>query len=580
MKKIFVFALAAVMTIGAMAQSSEVVDIKGLKDAYKDYFMIGVAVNPRNISRAEDIELICREFNSMTAENDMKPGSVCHGPGQYNWTGADRIANFAREHGIKLRGHCLMWHNQMADWMFYEDQPAKGKQSAAKGKQPNAERKFVTKEVLYERMREHIHTVVNRYKDVVYAWDVFNEAIADGGEDPMRNSKFYQIVGSDEFIGKAFEFAHEADPKAILFYNDYNECNPQKRDRIYNMIKHLQSEGYPINGIGMQGHYNIYSPSEDEMEQAVSKYSELVDHIHITELDIRVNHEMGGQLRMNKNEGEIVSAEQRMLQELQYDRLFRVLRRHKDKIDCVTFWNLCDRDSWVGVNNYPLLFDKDMKRKHVYHVVRDFDPNIDNAVIKEDFQPSSTCQPGQQYPQVNSQGYVRFRVVAPQARTVTASAGHGGAMRGTYLTKQQDGSFVGTTMTPEDPGFHYYTMTIDGARVVDPGTNFYYGGCSWQAGVEVPTNADRDFYAMRNDIEHGQTSLVYFPSKVEGEQMRPAYVYLPAEYMKNPKKRYPVLYLQHGWGENEVSENFDYTNYTTSTPLSTPTKRSNGQYVT
>lgn len=373
MKKILVFASAVMMSIGAMAQSSSTVaqnggadDLRGLKDAYKDYFMIGVGVSQRNISRPEDIELIQREFNSMTAENDMKPGSVCHGPGRYNWAGADRIANFAREHGIKLRGHCLMWHNQMADWMFYESQQVNESTSQ------QAERKFVSKEVLYQRMREHIHTIVGRYKDVVYAWDVFNEAIADGGEDPMRNSKFYQIVGSDEFIGKAFEFAHEADPDAILFYNDYNECSPQKRDRICNMIEHLQSQGYPITGIGMQGHYNIYGPSEEEMEEAVIAYSQLVDHIHVTELDIRVNHQMGGQLRMDKNEGEVVSAEQKRLQQEQYERLFRVLRRHSDVIDCVTFWNVSDRDSWVGVDNYPLLFDKDTKRKPVYYQVRDF----------------------------------------------------------------------------------------------------------------------------------------------------------------------------------------------------------------
>ena len=256
---------------------------------------------------------------------------------------------------------------------------------------------------------------------------------------------------------------------------------------------------------------------------------------------------------MDCNEGQVVTQEQKQMQEAQYDRFFRVLRRHKDKVDCVTFWNVSDRDSWVGTNNYPLLFDKDLKKKNVYRVVRDFDPSIDHAVIKEDFRPSETCQPGQEYPQVNSQGYVRFRVNAPGAKVVTASAGHGGAMRGTFLKKQDDGSFVGTTMTPEDPGFHYYTLTIDGARVVDPGTNFYYGGTSWQSGVEVPTNADKDFYAMRTDVEHGNLSLVYFPSKVDGEQMRPAYVYTPAEYGRNPNKRYPVLYLQHGWGENETS---------------------------
>ncbi len=622
MRKFFALALClSMMATGAMAQRQQRQnDTKTLKEAYKDYFMIGVAVNGRNISNPDEAAIVKTEYNSMTAENDMKPGEISKGPDNYDWTRADRIANFARENGIKLRGHNLMWHSQMATWMFYEEPTAEEKAAAEKaakkaakeaekaakkaakknkngettaqaqnnpfggqgfpqgfgqgGQRPQgfgqggqrqggqrqgqfggqqAQRKLVSKEVLYERMREHIHKVVSRYKDVVYCWDVFNEAIADGGNQDLRNSTFFQIVGNNEFIGKAFEFAREADPNCLLFYNDYNECNPQKRDRIYNLVKDLKSKGYPIDGIGMQGHYNIYGPSEDEMEAAVAKYSEIVDHIHVTELDIRVNEQMGGQLNMDRNEGQVVTDEQKRLQEAQYDRLFRVLRRHKDKVDCVTFWNVSDKDSCVGTTNHPLLFDKDLKKKNVYYVVRDFDASIDNAVILEDFKPSETCQPGQQYPQVNSQGYVRFRVMAPKATSVTASAGHGGAMTGTTLKKQADGSFIGTTMTPEDPGFHYYTMTIDGARVVDPGTNFYYGGTSWQSGVEVPTNADKDFYAMRTNIAHGQTSLVYFPSKVGGDQMRPAHVYLPAEYAKNPNKRYPVLYLQHGWGENETS---------------------------
>ena len=611
MKKSFVIlACALAIALGANAQwQQQPQPSKPLKEAYKDYFSIGVAVNQRNISDPQQIALIEQEFNSITAENDMKPGELHPEPNVWNWERADKIANFCRERGIKLRGHCLMWHSQMANWMFYEEltpaekkaqekKEAKAKKEAEKAAkkaakngetQPQANpfgqgqfgqgfpqgfpqgqfrqgqfgqrmrqnpyegRKLVSKEVLYEHMREHIHAVVNRYKDIVYCWDVVNEAIADGGDNPLRNSTFYQICGNDEFIKMTFIFAREADPKALLFYNDYNECNPQKRDRIYEMVKRLKAEGAPIDGIGMQGHYNIYGPTKEEMEAALTKYSEIVDHIQVTELDIRVNEQMGGQLNMDRNEGKTVTDGQKMLQELQYDRLFRALRRHSDKVDVVTFWNVSDRDSWVGVNNYPLLFDKDLKKKNVHRVVTDFDATIDNAVVKEDFVPSETCQPGQTYPQVNSQGYVRFRVMAPNATVITASAGHGGAMKGTILEKQEDGSFVGTTMTPEDPGFHYYTLKIDGATVVDPGTNFYYGGTSWQSGVEVPINEDKDFYAMRNDIQHGQTSLVYFPSKVEGDQMRPAYVYLPAEYGKNPNKRYPVLYLQHGWGENETS---------------------------
>ena len=500
------------------------------KDAYKDYFMVGVAVNQRNISQPEQIALVKQEFNSITAENDMKPGMIHPEEGKWNWEPADKIANFCRQNGIKLRGHNLLWHSQMADWMFYDKK-----------------KNLVKKEVLFKRMREHIHAVVNRYKDVIYCWDVVNEAIKDGparpafmggGQDqPLRESTIFKICGNDEFIRKAFEYAREADPNALLFYNDYNECDPVKRDRIYNMVKEMKAAGVPIDGIGMQGHYNIYGPSEEDMEAAISKYEEIVDHIHITELDIRVNQEMGGQLRFSRNEGAVVTNDQKLLQENKYSELFRVLRRHKAKVDCVTFWNLCDADSWVGVNNYPLPFDKDLKPKNVHTVLTHFDPAIDTQVIKEDFQPCATCQPRQQYPQVNSQGFVRFRVVAPDAKYVICSAGHGGGMGGTVLKKQKDGSWMGTTLVPEDEGFHYYTVSI---------------GSRWQSGTEVPAH-DGAFYAERTDIEHGNVQKILFPSKVNGDQLRPAYVYTPAGYGKNPKQRYPVLYLQHGWGENETS---------------------------
>ena len=539
MKKILLSALCALaVCAGAGAQGRA----ESLKDAYKDYFLVGVAVNGRNITDSAQSELVKREFNSITAENDMKPASVHPAEGKWNWERADRVADFCRKNGIKLRGHCLMWHNQMCDWMFYDK-----------------DHKLVSKEVLYERMKEHITTVMQRYKDVTYCWDVFNEAVADGprrigadGKDqPLRESTFYKICGSDEFIRKAFIFAREADPDALLFYNDYNECDPVKRDRICEMISAMKADGVPVDGIGMQGHYNIYGPSEEDIEAAVSKYAAIVDHIHMTELDIRVNREMGGQLQFSRNEGARVSGDQKLMQEAEYAAVFRVMRRHADKVDCVTFWNLSDRDSWLGADNYPLPFDKDYKPKNVYRVIRDFNAAADTAAIKEDFKPSATCQPRQQYPQVNSQGYVRFRVQAPAARYVIASAGHGGHMGGTVLKRQEDGSWMGTTLAPEDEGFHYYTLSIDGAQVVDPGTHSYYGGARWMSGVEVPAK-DEAFYADRTDIEHGNVQKVLFPSHVNGNQLRTAYVYTPAGYEKG-KKRYPVLYLQHGWGEDETS---------------------------
>lgn len=541
-KLLFAALLFATAVANAQPQQPQD-DGKNLKDAYKDYFLVGVAVNQKNVTDEAQMALVRKEFSSITAENDMKPVLVHPEEGKWTWEAADRIADFCRQNGIKLRGHNLMWHAQMCDWMFYDKK-----------------HRLVSKEVLFKRMREHIHTVVSRYKDVVYCWDVFNEAIADGprrpefmgADQPLRESTFYKICGNDEYIRKAFEYAREADPNALLFYNDYNECDPVKRDRIYNMVKEMKAAGVPIDGIGMQGHYNIYGPTEAEFDAAIAKYAEIVDHIHITELDIRVNTEMGGQLRFSRNEGAEISNDQKLLQEAQYAMLFRVLRKHADKVECVTFWNLSDADSWLGANNFPLLFDKDMKPKNAYRVVRDFNPAVDNAVIKEDFVPSATCQPRQQYPQVNSQGYVRFRIEAPQARYVIASAGHGGGMGGTVLRKQDDGSWMGTTLLPEDEGFHYYTLSVDGATVVDPGTNSYYGGARWMSGVEVPAH-DQSFYTERTDVGHGNVQKVLFPSNVGGSQLRTAYVYTPAGYGKDKNKRYPVLYLQHGWGENETS---------------------------
>ena len=548
MKHLFKFSLCALaLTMSAntgFAQSGET----GLKDAYKDYFSIGVAVNMRNISNPEQIAIIKKDFNSITAENDMKPQPTEPAYGQFNWENADKIANFCRSNGIKLRGHCLMWHAQIGELMYKDE----------KGD-------LVSKEKLFQNMKHHITAIVERYKDVVYAWDVVNEAISDGGwqggrrgmgehPSPYRNSPLYQIAG-DEFIKKAFIYAREADPNVLLFYNDYNAADPGKRDRIYNMVKSMKEEGVPIDGIGMQGHYNVYGPSMEDVDAALTKYSTIVKHIHITELDIRANQEMGGQLNFSRDGGNI-SQVVKTLQEDQYARLFKVLRKHKDVVDNVTFWNLSDRDSWLGARNYPLPYDENYKAKRVYSIIKDFDPASDTAVVKEDFRPSVLNQPGQQYPMVNSQGYARFRVVAPDAKSVIVSLGLGGR-GGTVLRKDKEGVWVGTTDGPMDEGFHYYHLTIDGGVFNDPGTKNYYGSCRWESGIEIPAH-DEDFYAMKQ-VPHGNVQQVYFYSKSTDTHRR-AFVYTPPTYGKD-KKKYPVLYLQHGWGEDETAwSNQGYAN--------------------
>ena len=389
----------------------------GLKDAYKDYFTVGVAVNQMNVSDADQIAIIKKQFNSVTAENDWKPGEIHPKEGEWNFEKADKIANFCRENGIKMRGHCLCWHSQFADWMFTDK----------KGKP-------VKKEVFYQRLREHIHTVVNRYKDVVYAWDVVNEAMADDGRpfefvdgkmvpaSPYRQSRHFKLCG-DEFIAKAFEFAREADPKGVLIYNDYSCVDEGKRERIYNMVKKMKDAGVPIDGIGMQGHYNIYFPDEAQLEKAISRFSEIVNIIHITELDLRTNTESGGQLRFSRGEAKPQAPYIQTLQEDQYARLFKIFRKHKDVIKNVTFWNLSDKDSWLGTNNHPLPFDENFKAKRSLQIIRDFNTKLDNYVPKEDFVSNPMNQPGQEYPMVNSEGYARFRVVAPDAKSVIVSLG-------------------------------------------------------------------------------------------------------------------------------------------------------------
>ena len=546
-------ALAAVL---AMSTSATLWAQQGLKDAYKKDFLIGVAVNQRNVTNPEQMALIRQEFNSITAENDMKPQLTEPKEGEFSWEAADKIANFCRQNGIKLRGHCLMWHSQIGEWML--------------GDNP-------TKEVFYERMKNHIQTVVTRYKDVVYCWDVVNEAMTDdkNAVDPYRQSPMYKLCG-DEFIAKAFQFAREADPKALLFYNDYTECDPVKSQRIYNMVKAMKQAGVPIDGIGMQGHYNIYGPTEQEVDNALTLYRKIVKHIHVTELDIRTNEEMGGALRFSREGANVTDSVKQHLAD-QYARVFRVFRKHKDVIDCVTFWNLGDRDSWLGAANYALPFDTEYKPKMAYEYIKDkkdplwslptkparqarqrqeppkFNPDFAFRKVEgvaNDFKPSTKNQPGQDYPQVNSQGYVRFRVMAPDAKAVTVSLGLGGS-GGTKLRRFFDGSWIGQTEGPMDEGFHYYHLTVDGGTLNDPGAKNYFGSCRWESGIEIPAH-DQDFYAERMDIQHGNVQQVLFPSPSTGQLQR-AFVYTPPTYGQNKKERFPVLYLQHGWGEDETA---------------------------
>ncbi|MFD0752086.1 endo-1,4-beta-xylanase [Mucilaginibacter calamicampi] len=305
---------------------------KGLKDYYKDYFKIGVAVNVRNTGGGDETELIKKEFNSITPENDMKMVSVHPSEHVWNWTNADKIADFAVKNGIKLRGHNLLWHSQVGAWMFKDSLTGQN----------------VSKEVLLQRLKTHITTVVNRYKGKIYAWDVVNEAIDDKPEVFMRNSLWYQIAG-DDFIPAAFTYAHAADPNVELYYNDYNESNPSKRDKIYKLVQSLLEKKIPITGIGLQCHWKIESPSTDDIRAAFAKYASLGVKLQVTELDITA--------RQQRPRGETpdtaaaYSPEMSERQTKRYKEVFEIFRENKKALNSVTFWNVSDRGSWLDGRN-------------------------------------------------------------------------------------------------------------------------------------------------------------------------------------------------------------------------------------
>lgn len=333
---------------------------KGLKDYYKDYFAIGVAVTPRDL-RSEESKLILQQFNSLTAENAMKMGPIHPQENFYYWSAADSIVDFAERHKIKMRGHTLTWHQQTPRWLFRD----------------TVTRSNVSKEVLLQRLKDHITTVVSRYKGRVYAWDVVNEVIADDSATYFRKSPWSDITGED-FVAKAFEFAHAADPKAVLFYNDYNTENPVKRQKIYNMLKKLLDAKVPIHGVGLQAHWSINNPTRAELERSIQMFSSLGLQVQITELDVSVySGRQGGQIIQGQaqREAAVFTPEMEQKQMEIYKMAFEVFRKYKKEVTGVTFWNISDRYSWLdnrGRKNFPLLFDQNLKPKKAYWEVVNF----------------------------------------------------------------------------------------------------------------------------------------------------------------------------------------------------------------
>jgi endo-1,4-beta-xylanase len=352
--------LASLLAYPVLAQRAVQSDPKGLKDYYQSYFTMGVAVSPRALEDGPEAELIKKHFASLTPENVMKPQPIHPSEQVYNWAPADRIVDFAQANGMKVRGHTLCWHNQTPDW-FFKDEAGN----------------TASKEVVLKRLRDHIANVVGRYKGKIYAWDVVNEAVPDGGESLYRATEWYRIVG-EEYIAKAFEYAHAADPEALLFYNDYNTENPAKREKIYRLLKALKEKGVPIHGVGLQGHWSIYEPTAEALEASISKFADLGLAVQITELDVSVYAKNEPRRELRNTDTTTFTPAKEQMQLKKYRMIMEVCRNHKDKLTGVTFWNISDRTSWLdnfpvrGRKDYPLLFDQNFQPKRAYWEVVNF----------------------------------------------------------------------------------------------------------------------------------------------------------------------------------------------------------------
>ena len=375
-----------------------------LKDAYQDSFRVGVAINRAialnaavqvdNVNRSteqvdKDVALVKAQFNQISPENDLK-WALIHpqaGADGYNFGPADAYVDFGVSNHMFIVGHTLVWHGQTPRWVFQGTNVSSSPvTNEFAGRRPargfgrgtgsfggfNMNGPHASREELLQRMHDHISTVVGRYKGKVKVWDVVNEALADGGTNLLRISPWEQIIGPD-FIAKAFEYAHEADPDAILRYNDYSLENPAKRHKLIALIKSLQAQHVPVMAIGSQTHVSVSSPSFAEEDKVLTELETLGLPIHITELD--VNSAQAGQrtssgdvaANSTTTQGGLVSdADQRLA--TAYAGLFRAFKKHDKFVKVVTLWGVNDGVSWRAQGR-PLLFDANDQPKSAFDAV-------------------------------------------------------------------------------------------------------------------------------------------------------------------------------------------------------------------
>ena len=352
-----------VLVISSMSFAQEEIN---LKNAFKNDFLIGAAINDAQINGKDSIgiEILKTQFNSISPENVLKWERVHPKVDQYNFAPADKYVEFGEKNNMFIIGHTLIWHSQVPKWVFKD----------TNGNQLN-------RDELLKRMKEHIYTVVGRYKGRIKGWDVVNEALNEDGT--LRETLWKKIIG-DDYIEKAFEFAHEADPNAELYYNDYSLANKPKRDGAVKLISKLLKEGIKVSGIGMQGHYQMDWPTAAQLDSSIKAFSALGIKVMFTELDINILPSPGQDntaevslnfkydKKFNPYTKGLPDSVKNILAE-RYKDFFEVFLNNKNSISRVTLWGVRDSDSWLnfwpirGRTNYPLLFNRDGKPKEAFY---------------------------------------------------------------------------------------------------------------------------------------------------------------------------------------------------------------------
>lgn len=350
----------AILAMSSTSCSQKVEAEPTLKEAFKDNFLMGVAVNADQVAGTDSLgkALAAKHFNSIVAENVMKCEKIHPQENEYFWDDADAFVKFGEENGMFIIGHCLVWHSQCAPWFLVDEN----------GNDVDAE-------TLKQRLRDHIYTVVGRYRGRVKGWDVVNEAIVEDGS--YRDSGFYRILG-EEFIPLAFRYAHEADPDAELYYNDYGMNVPGRRETVVKMVNDMKQRGLRIDAIGMQGHMGMDYPSIDEFEQSIEAFASTGCKVMITEWDMSALPT----LTRSANVGDTIASQQSLNpypdglpEEVskewneRMDKMMALFVKHSDVISRVTAWGVSDGDSWkndwpmAGRTEYPLLFDRNYEVK-------------------------------------------------------------------------------------------------------------------------------------------------------------------------------------------------------------------------